>query len=75
LPSEHLFGDDVGFFTDAAGEELRVFEDGVRISWKLLAGEDVAHLGLDTFQSRVGREKVASSAMALIIREVDSGSG
>src|SRR5208283_3762733 len=28
LPGEHFFGDDVGLFADAAGEELRVLEDG-----------------------------------------------
>ena len=35
LPGEHLLGDDVGLFADAAREQAGVFEYGVRISWKL----------------------------------------
>ena len=63
FPGEHLFGDDVGLFADATGEELRVFEDWGADFVEVVAGEDVAHLGLDTVpEVGVGREKVASSA-------------
>ena len=63
FPGEHLFGDDVGFFADAAREQLRVFEDGRADLVEVVAGEDVAHLGLDTVpEVGVGREQVTSSA-------------
>ena len=46
LPREHFLGDDVGVFADAAREQLRVFEDGSADFVKVVAREDVAHLGL-----------------------------
>ena len=63
FPGEHFLRDDVGFFADAAREQLRVFEDGSANFVEVVAGEDVAHLRLDTVpEVGVGREKVASSA-------------
>ena len=40
FPGVHLFGDDVGFFADAAGEEGSVFEDGGADFAEVVAGED-----------------------------------
>ena len=40
FPGVHLFGDDVGVFAYAAGEELRVFEDGRADFAEVVAGED-----------------------------------
>ena len=63
LPGEHLLGDDVGFFADAAREQAGVFEDGRAYLVEVVAREDVAHLGLDPVpQIGVGRQKVTGSA-------------
>ena len=60
LPGVHLFGDDVGFFADAAGEEAGVFEDGGADFAEVVAGEDGAGGGLDAIpEGRFGREQVA----------------
>src|SRR5664280_10988 len=44
LPSEHLFGNDVGLFAHAAREQLRVFENRRPDLVIVVAREDVAHL-------------------------------
>ena len=60
LPGVHLFGDDVGFFADAAGEEAGVFENGCPDFAEVVAGEDGAGGGLDAIpEGRFGREQVA----------------
>ena len=47
FPGEHLFGDDVGFFAYAAGEEVGGFEDGGADLAEAVAGEDGAGGGFD----------------------------
>ena len=42
FPCEHFFGNDVGFFADAAGEEGCVFKDGGADFAEVVAGEDIA---------------------------------
>ena len=63
FPGVHLFGDDVGFFADAAGEEGGVFEDGGADFAEVVAGEDLAGGGLDAVPERgFGRQQVARAA-------------
>ena len=63
LPGVHLFGDDVGFFADAAGEEGGVFEDGGANFAEVVAGEDGAGGGLDAVpEGGLRREQVAGAA-------------
>jgi hypothetical protein len=63
FPGKHLFGDDVGFFADAAGEQAGIFKYRSADLVEVVAGEDVAHLGLDPVpQVGIGREKITSSA-------------
>ena len=63
FPGVHLFGDDVGFFADAAGEEGGVFEDGGADFAEVVAGEDGAGDGLDAVPEGGFRgEQVASAA-------------
>jgi hypothetical protein len=65
-PRKHFLGDDVGLFSDAAREELRVLEDGRADFVKVVTREDVAHLGLHAIpQVGIGREQVTSSADGL----------
>ena len=47
FPGVHFFGDDVGFFAYAAGEEGCVFKDGRADFAEVVAGEDVAGGCLD----------------------------
>ena len=66
LPGVHLLGDDVGLFANAAGEELRVLEDGGANLAEAVAGEDRAGDGFDAVpEGGVGRKEVARSADGL----------
>ena len=47
LPGVHLFGDDVGFFTDSAGEKFGGFEDGGTDFAEAVAAVDGAGGGFD----------------------------
>jgi hypothetical protein len=47
LPRVHLFGDDVGFFADAAREEPGVFKNRCPDLAEVVAGENLAGGGLD----------------------------
>src|SRR4051794_6881981 len=47
FPGVHLFGDDVGFLTDAAGEELGGFENGSTNFLEVIFAEHIAADGLD----------------------------
>ncbi len=63
FPGVHLFGDDVGFFADAAGEECGVLEDGGADFAEVVAGEDLAGGGLDAVpECGFGRQKIARAA-------------
>jgi len=63
LPREHFFGDDVGVFADAPCEQAGIFEDWRADLVKVVACEDVAHLGLYPVPTvGVGREQITGSA-------------
>ncbi len=63
FPGVHLFGDDVGFFAYAAGEEFGGFEDGGADFAEAVAGEDGAGGGFDVVPERgLGREEVPGAA-------------
>ncbi len=63
FPRVHLFGDDVGFFADAAGEELGVFKDGGANFAEVVAGEDAARGGFDAVpEFGFRRQKIARAA-------------
>ncbi len=66
FPGVHLFGDDVGFFAYAAGEELGGFEDGGADLAEAVAGEDGAGGGFDAVpECGFGRQQVAGAADGL----------
>ena len=63
LPGVHLFGDDVGFFANAAGEELGGFEDGGADFAESVAREDCAGCGFDVIPKRgLRREQIPRAA-------------
>src|SRR5271157_2854282 len=66
LPREHLLGDDVGVFADAARKQLSVLENGRAYLVVVVAREEVAHLRVHPVpEVGVGREKVTSSTDGL----------
>src|SRR6266849_294876 len=63
FPGEHFLGDDVGFFADSAGEQVRALKNRRADFVEVVGSENVADGGLDEVpQRRVGREKVARSS-------------
>jgi hypothetical protein len=63
FPGVHLFGDDVGFFADAAGEELSVLEQRCADLAEAVAGEDLAGDRLDVVpECGLGGKKIAGPA-------------
>ena len=63
FPGEHLLGDDVGLFADAAGEQLGGLEQRRADFVEVIVAEDLAHTGFDEVpEIGVGRQEVARTA-------------
>ncbi len=63
FPGEHLLGNDVGLFADAAGKQLGGFEQRSADFVKIVAAEDLAHTRLDKVpEIGVRRQEIAGTA-------------
>src|SRR6266498_452968 len=63
LPCVHFFRNDIGLFTYAAREQLRIFKNRRTNFVEVVRAEHVAHRGLHKVpQRRLRREKIASSS-------------